>query len=92
MKAPTDKQIEAEIKALESLKPKVPQGTMTDNKRAIDAQIAVLKGRLDHDAIYDRWPDDERDAEIRFDASDAREWMEGEKQEKPSKGWQELVR
>ena len=92
MKAPTTKQINTEIKTLEELKPKLPRGMMGDNRASVDAQIAVLKDGLNNDKIFDRWPDDERDCDIRTNALDAMDWRDGRKEEKPSDGWQELVR
>jgi hypothetical protein len=92
MKAPHQKQIDAEIKTLKSYRTKVPAGTLTDNRAALAAQITVLQNRLTYDAIYDRWPDDESDCEIRCAAIDALDWMRGENEkDKPSKEWKELV-
>jgi hypothetical protein len=92
MKTPTQKQIDAEIKTLESYRGKIPPGTLTDNKAALEAQIDVLQNKLSQDAIFDRWPDDERDCEIRCNALDAHDWMRGENGKgKPSKEWKELV-
>lgn len=92
MKTPTQKQIDAEIKLLESYRGKIPAGTLTDNRAALDAQILVLKEKLSHGQIYDRWPDDDRDCEIRCNAMDAHDWMRGENGKgKPSDEWKELV-
>lgn len=86
---PTQKQIDAEIKTLASYRGKIPTGTLTDNRAALDAQIKVLKENLSHGQIYDRWPDD---CEIRCNAMDAHDWMRGENEkDKPSKEWNELV-
>jgi len=92
MKTPTQRQIDAEVKLLESYRTKIPSGTLTDNLAALEAQITVLQNKLSHDAIFDRWPDDERDCEIRCNAMDAYDWMHGENdKDNPSKEWKELV-
>ena len=93
IKTPTEKQIRAEIKVLESYRNRlILPGTLANNRALIEAQIDVLKGKLSHDEIYDRWPDDERDLEIRCDAMDAHDWMVGvNKKNKPSKEWKELL-
>lgn len=59
MKAKTDKQIAAEIKALEKIKPRVLRysGFGDDHHAAIDAQIVVLKERLTEDDLYTRQED-----------------------------------
>ncbi len=66
---------------------------------AIDAQIEVLKGRLDNDAIYDRyWGDpesgDEMPEDVLIAALDAMGWMDGGSYGdgvKPSESWKELL-
>lgn len=59
MKAKTDKQIAAEIKALEKIKPRVLRysGFGDDHHAAIDAIVVVLKERLTEDDLYTRQED-----------------------------------
>lgn len=87
----TQEEIDAEIATLEDYKLRVAPGTFTDNRACIEAQIEVLQKGLDNDAIYDRWPDEERDCEKRMNASDAMDWMNGDMAEAPSAGWKELL-
>ncbi len=89
--ARTQAEIDAEIAVLQDYKLRVAPGTFTDNRACIEAQIQVLREGLDNDAIYDRWPDEERDCETRMNASDAMDWMNGDKNEAPSGGWKELL-
>ncbi|MCX6908125.1 MAG: hypothetical protein NTY01_08790 [Verrucomicrobia bacterium] len=84
--------IDAEIATLRDYKSRVMPGTFSDNRAAIEAQIQVLNENLDNDAIFNRWPDDERDCEIRMSASDAMDWMNGDKDEAPSVEWEPLLR
>ena len=57
MKAPTKKQVAAEIATLEKLKPRVRPSSMfgDDHHAAIDAQLVVLRERLDSDEIHKRF-------------------------------------
>lgn len=86
---PTPAQVKEEIAKLVDLKDKVPPRTFfgDDNRAAIEAQIAVLKGELNEDEI---------DGEVDHVASSAREalaWLNGENdsEEAPSLGWAHLV-
>lgn len=88
------KEIEAEVKKLEEMKPRVPPRTFfhDDNHAAIDAQIEVLKGEVDVDEIENmaesgEWTDHERS-----NAMQALDWMEENNDDpSPSEGWSELV-
>ena len=101
LKKRTDKQIVTEISKLEQMKPRVrPRSGFGDSHHdAIDAQIEVLKGRLDNDAIYDRyWGDpesgDEMPEDVLIAALDAMGWMDGGSYGdgvKPSESWKELL-
>lgn len=98
MKKPTPEQIDAEIKALREMKPRVRQrSAFGDNHHdAIECQITVLEKRMTESAIYDRnegaAEDEEFYAENERDAAlDACRWMNGEEKTKPSEGWKELV-
>lgn len=92
----TNEQINDEINALKTLKPTVRQFTAfgDDNHAAIDAQLDVLEGRLDHDDVYDIYgqPDDEDGEDFLeryvLDAAiEAVDWMTGLKADSPSSGW-----
>ena len=86
----TQKEIDAEIALLTEQRKTVRQGSMSDNRAGIDAQIRVLKEKMDNDDIYDTWTDEDADAETRMSASDAMDWMNGERDEKPSDEWKPL--
>ena len=101
---PTQKQIEAEIAALQAVKTKVPQRTKfgDSNRDGIEAQIEVLTHNLKEDAIWDRsHTEDEDDSRreddslwkesVRDHALDARRWLDGESEDgAPSEGWKPL--
>ena len=84
-----NKEIEVEIATLEEQRKTVRGGT-NDNISQIAAQIRVLRERFSNDDIYDTWNDDENDTEIRMAASDAMDWMNGERDQAPSEDWKEL--
>ena len=52
-----EKEIQKEIKTLEKMKPKVRQFSMfgDDHHKSIDAQIKVLKEKLDEEDVSDRF-------------------------------------
>lgn len=96
---PTQKQIEVEIKNLQEIAPKVRRHSAfgDDNRAAVEAQIEVLKERMDEDAIYDR-ADENKAAEeelwaesVKESALEARRWLDGDEDTTPSKGWEGLV-
>lgn len=85
-------EIAAEIKRLEEQRKRVRGGMLANNKLCIDAQICVLRERMDNYKIFDCWPDDDCDCEARMSALDALDWMNGDRDEKPSDGWEPLCR
>ncbi len=91
MKAPTQKQIEAEIKALEESKQWAPPRTMfgDDNHRKIDLQIEYLQGEIDPTSaeFEEEYSQDEQSAIL-----EARDWEEGQIDESPSSGWASFKR
>lgn len=98
MKIPSQKQIESEIKKLETIKPKIPRTNFfgDNNHDKIDAQIEVLQEELSEDEVYDRFEDEEnpdRTMEIVSNARQAALWLIGESDDgAPSNGWKELIR
>lgn len=102
-KAPTAAQIAAEVATLKKMKPTVLKysGFGENHHNAIDAQVDVLELGLDDSDIYDRFDsvadgdldaDEGRDENVVSAALDARNWADGETQDKPSDSWKELVR
>jgi len=71
----TKKEIEKQIEALKTVRPKiVPKSTFgEDNLERLDAQVAVLEKLMDDEDIWDRWDDED----IISHALDARRWLEG---------------
>lgn len=95
---PSEKQIEAEIKKLETLKPKITHYTCfgDDNYEKIEAQITVLEEGLTENNVYDRFENVEepdKTADLVSDARAAALWLIGEAEDgTPSKGWGSLVK
>lgn len=77
MKKKTSKQIESEIKKLESLKTRVPPRTVfgEDNLAAIDASIKVLRENMTEDDAYSI-----QDDRLRDNALQAIMWRNGEQE------------
>lgn len=73
----TDDEIQAEITALQDIRPRVrPRSAFGDDNIAkLDAQVAVLQNHLDTRKIYDTF---EHDDEALMAALDARQWLDGE--------------
>ena len=94
-KRKTEEQINAEVEALVAVKPKVRELTAfgDDNHAAIDAQLAVLRERMDHDDVYDAYGDEDSDDfdQHTLDAAlSAHDWMVGTLaagEGSPSEGW-----
>lgn len=88
MKKPTPKAIAAEVATLKAMKPKVKRYTFfgDDNHAAIDAQIQVLEQNLSDDEIGRRFS-----GEVQSEAFNARNWLEGDAGNPPSKDWKELA-
>lgn len=76
----TQKEIDEQIIALKEIKPKVrPHSVFGDsNLDKLDAQIKVLEEDMDSGEIWDEWPEEEGDMEIRMAADDARSWIDDE--------------
>ncbi len=98
----TGKEIEAEIKALENLKPLVPHYSYfgDDNWAKIDLEIRVLEEGMDEDMLndyLDKEVDDEaiteeERCELASDAYNVVEWMEGQEvDDSPSGSWASCV-
>ncbi len=84
---PTEKQIKAEISALEACKSYAPPMSAfnEDNHRKLDLQIEFLHGHIDTSAeeFYEDYTEDEQSAIL-----DAEEWQEGQFSEPTlSGGW-----
>jgi hypothetical protein len=78
----TEEQIAAEVSALEAVKPKLREFTAfgDNNHAAVDAQLAVLRQRMDHDDVYDAYGDEESEDfdQYTLDAAlNAHDWMVG---------------
>lgn len=89
MPARTEEEVQAEIKTLEELKPKVPQrSSFGDNNWAIiDAQIETLRERYDQGRIDQVWGE----VDIHLEAVEALHWRLGNSDDAPSKAWSSLV-
>jgi len=98
MKKPSKKQIDAEIKKLKNVKPRVPHANYfgDDNYEKIDAQITVLQEGLTENDVYDRFDDPEepdKTCDLVSNARDAAMWLIGEAEDgAPSKGWEEIAK
>ena len=88
----TQAEIDAEVKRLREMKPKVRHytGFGDDNWRKIDVAIAVLVNRYDEDDISERY----HDADENSEAYSVIQWRNGEECEygSPADQWQDLVR
>ena len=86
----SQKEINAQIKSLKAVRPKVRRVTAfgDDNLAKLDAQVKVLEDDLDSDDVWDEWPSLQGDMEIRIFASDAIAWREGDgESDDLSKDW-----
>lgn len=88
---PTDQEIQDEITALQTMKPKVRKisGFGDNHHDAIDAQVRVLKERMRESRVWDVYGD--RIDNVLDSAKEAQEWLEDADNAKPSDGWKELV-
>lgn len=78
----SEDQINAEIAALATLKPRVRKHTAfgDNNHAAIDAQLEVLRKRMDSDEVHDTYGDENADEfdQYTLDAAlTAHDWMAG---------------
>ena len=73
----TPGQIQAEIEALQEVKPKVREFTYfgDSNHEAIELQIAVLKGEVSEDGLYDEYGGD--NTHLLDAGREAIDWLEG---------------
>lgn len=82
----TEKEIAAEIKALEACKGYIPHFTAfgDDNHKHVNLQIEYLKGEIDTtaDDEWNGYSDDEQSCIM-----EAQSWKEGDLKESPSSGW-----
>lgn len=85
----TKKAIAAEITRLRKLKPKVRRYSFfgDDNHVMIDAQISVLETNMSDYDIGRTFS-----GESQAEAFNARDWLVGDAEKAPSKGWKELVK
>ena len=91
MSSPTPDEIKAESDLLTKMKPTVRETSMFgDNHHdAIDVQVRVLDERLTDSQIYNEFEDGPDN--LLETALEARRWLDGEENNKPSDNWQELV-
>lgn len=90
----TEKEIQDEITALRELKPRVPYESMfgDNNHNAIEAQIETLESDLVEDDIYEKLENEEWLQNEESAALDARQWMDGDSEDKPSESWKPLAK
>jgi len=76
----TQEQIKKEIKALETVRPKIRPRSMfgDDNLAGLDAQIEVLENDWDDDEIYNRYDHAGSSEYILESALAARQWIDDE--------------
>lgn len=90
----TQKQIDKEIKVLESLKGNIVAFSFfgDDNNARVQVQIDVLKDEMDKDATYDLWgTDGKEENESLFEcATLACDWLHEDCDELPSDDWKNL--
>lgn len=96
LKRPSAEQIRTEIATLFELKPNVRQysGFGDDHHAAIEAQVSVLEQSMTTDDVYDSFGDEAADdfaQNVLDEALRAADWLEGETDEAPSVGWQDLA-
>lgn len=90
----TQKEIQAEIKKLEEMEPRVRRFTAfgDDNHAAIDAQLEVLKGDVEGEEFEDKIESGEWTEHDRDNAQQALDWLEERpEQHAPSEDWTELL-
>lgn len=80
IKPKTQVEIDVQIEALKAIRPKVKPYSYfgDDNLAKLDAQVKILEEDLDSDDVWDEWPDEEGDIEIRMSADGAISWRDGE--------------
>lgn len=92
----TNEEIEAEIKALTEIKPRVRRETAfgEDNHVAIDAQIRVLRDEMtEEDVIQAHEEINEWETEHAYEAArDAAQWLAGKLEESLSESWAAIAK
>lgn len=80
MEIKTQEEIDEQIAALKEIRPKVKPYSFfgDDNLAKLDAQIKVLEEDMDSDEVWDEWPEEEKDVEIRMAADEAVVWRDSE--------------
>lgn len=80
MASKTQEEIDKQVKKLKAIRPKIkPYSFFGDsNLDKLDAQVKVLEEDMDSDEVWDEWPEEESDMEIRMSADDAVSWRDGE--------------
>lgn len=90
---PSPERVELEIRRLRAILPAIPPHGVTgsDNIAAVNAQLAVLTGKLTKSADV-CLAFENAEEEIRFQALEARGWLAGEDwYEPPANGWLQLL-
>lgn len=91
---PTQEQIDAEIKKLEELKPRVRQFTTfhDDNRAAIEIQLQALRDEIGEEELYDLLEEEDITQHEYDAATEAFNWLKGVgESETLSEEWQPLV-
>lgn len=86
----TPREVIAEVAALKRLRDLVPpmNGFGESNVGSIDAQVAALEENLSESRVFDRYGSREP---LLSNALEAVAWRDGNSDEVPSAGWQDLV-
>lgn len=93
MKEPSESEIEQEVAALEKMKPNILRESKfgEDHHAAIEAQLEVLRERMDEDDVDENYGDAEDN--IRSAAQDAANWLTGDHEsEHLTSDWESLLR
>lgn len=79
MSSKTQAEIDEQVKRLKEIRPNVrPTSAFGDsNLDKLDAQVKVLEEDMDSDDVWNEWPEDEGDMEIRMSADEAINWRDG---------------
>lgn len=83
MESKTQKEVDEQVKRLQAIRPKIkPYSYFGDsNLDKLDAQIKVLEEDMNSDKVWDEWPREEADMEIRMSADEAVNWRDGVSEE-----------
>ena len=83
MASKTQAEIDKQVKKLKAIRPKVKPTTYfgDSNLDKLDAQVKVLEEDMDFDEVWNEWPEEEKDMEIRMSADEAVSWRDGESDE-----------